>query len=119
MSDSSHIEKSIEAAMQAKGWLLPTTEEAAARLQAEIDACPIELPESLQSADAVFQRILQPRPSCQLHASTEHKTSGSELRSLAARVGGDISSDVRSQMKVDGENAQRELEQRQQTNKDS
>lgn len=119
MSDSPNIDKSIEAAMQSKGWLFPTTEEAAARLQAEIDACPVQLPESLQSADAVFQRILQPRPSCQLLASAEHKTFGLELRSLAARVGGEISDEIRTQMKADGEDAQRELEQRQQTNQDS
>jgi hypothetical protein len=117
MSDSMPIQKTIEAAMLAKGWLLPTTMAAAEQLQAEIDTHPIDLPTSLQSVDAVFERIQQPHVSRLLEGAQFNDTTSASLRALAARSGGEISAETQAQMKLDGEVAQNELDQRRDANK--
>ena len=112
MDESTRIEQAIEAAMLMKGWLLPTTEEAITRLEAEIAANPIELPDSLKSPDAVFTRMQKPQVHRQSQALFEQNAASKSLRALAAKDGGEIADEVRIQMQRDGEEAQRELEQR-------
>jgi hypothetical protein len=90
MDESTRIEQAIEAAMLMKGWLLPTTEEAITRLEAEIAANPIELPDSLKSPDDVFARIQQPRVYPRSQALSEPSAASKSLRALAARDGGEI-----------------------------
>lgn len=111
-NDSSAFEQLVEAAMIEKGWILPTTESAVAKLQAEHALTPVQLPESLKSVDAVFERIQQPRVVRQQSPVVADTSAVSGLRALAARDGATISDECREQMKRDGEEAGRELEQK-------
>jgi hypothetical protein len=110
--DSSAMEQLVEAAMIEMGWTLPSTESDVAKLQAENVATPVQLPESLKSFDAVFERIQQPRVIRQKSPVVADTSAISGLRALAARDGATITDECREQMKRDGEEAERELEQR-------
>ena len=115
MDESTRIENAIETAMRMKGWLLPTTDEAIAQLEAEVSANPVDLPDSLKSPEAVFERIQQPRVYRQRQNSAEQNAASKSLCALAAREGGEIADEVRIQMQQDGEDAHRELDQRHQS----
>ena len=101
----------VEAAMRSKGWLLPTTEEAVAELEAELLSEPVEPPESLKSPESVFEEISKPLLRRARQSVTRTTPSAKNL-ALAAREGGEIPPEVRELMKRDREDTEREFDRK-------
>ncbi len=92
------------AAMLTKGWKLPTTAEEI-KFVDSLSVEPIEIPNSLKSASAVFEEIMRPRSEPVARLTVDASDSCDNL-ALAAREGGVISESIRALMDLDRANAE-------------
>jgi len=102
-------ERWVYDALRLEGRLLPASNEEIAELEAEIAADPVALPESLQDAAAVYERIhKRTRPPSAIPSPVQNDAVEGLAR--AAREGGEITPEVQAQMREDREAAEREQE---------
>jgi hypothetical protein len=87
------------------GWLVPETEEAVARAEAELSATPMPLPPDLQDADAVWRAANRPHP---LPLPVDESVGNTLAR--AAREGGAVTPEIEARMREDRRRAEAELD---------
>jgi len=103
------VERWLYHALRLGGELLPASIEDVSKLEAEIEANPVALPESLRDASAVYEQIhTRTRPPSTIPLPVQNNVAEGLAR--AAREGGEISSEVQAKMREDREAAEREQE---------
>jgi hypothetical protein len=99
------LDELMREAMVCLGWLIPTTPEAVARAEAELDEESIELPESLQDPYVLLDATVRPRSTTPVRQPSNDDIV--QCLARAAREGKDIPAEVEEQMRKDRERAER------------
>lgn len=105
-TNAEELEAEVFDAIRALGWAIPENEEEVKRAEAELAQEPVDVPDALRNADAVWNRVGHQEAGRQPSAFACNRVVLENL-ARAAREGGALTPEVEAQMRRDREQAEK------------